>query len=205
MILDLRDKDNVKMIVDGCVKGDRRLQNALFETLYGKMMAVAMRYSIDESEAKEIISNSFLKVFDKIKGFRLEGSLEGWVRRIVVNTALDCLRKKKFDTFNIIDKVKHENLKHEDEEFELECIRTVKDISTAEILAEVQNLSPVYKAVFNMFVFDGYTHKEIGEELGIAEGTSKSNLLKAKRALKKRLLNLQNVEILNLDKCTSEE
>lgn len=141
-----------------------------------------MRYLRDKDSAQEVLQEGFIKVFDNIQNFDKKGSFEGWMRRIVANCAIDAIRKSKKD-FVLSENEKdfvtlpEEDLLHEDWE-----ITTVK----AELAMEAINkLSPAYKAVFNLYVFENYTHKEIAEILEISEGTSKSNLAKAK-------MNLQN-------------
>lgn len=141
-----------------------------------------MRYIRDKDSAQEVLQEGFIKVFDNIQNFDKKGSFEGWMRRIVANCAIDSIRKSKKDFIlseNDKDFVTMPEEDHLNEEWE---ITTVK----AEIAMEAINkLSPAYKAVFNLYVFENYTHKEIAEILDISEGTSKSNLAKAK-------MNLQN-------------
>lgn len=151
-----------------------------------------MRYARDRDSAEEMLQEGFIKVFDKLEGFDYKGSFEGWMRRIVANTAIDHLRKAKKDpmlTDNDEDfKLGAENPVVEQEEVELLEVR-------AEMAMEaIQQLSPAYRAVFNLYVMEEYTHKEIAEILGISEGTSKSNLAKAKmnlqKILKERFMNI---------------
>jgi RNA polymerase sigma-70 factor (ECF subfamily) len=151
-------------------------------------MSVAMRYSSDRDSAQDIVSDSFIKVFDKIDTFKGKGSIEGWVLRIVANTGIDFLKKNK-NTFIVdVDAMVHyDGLLCFDEEFEFDGIEDILDLPKSEILKEIQKLAPVHRAVFNMHVFEGMTHKEIAEELGIVEGTSKSTLSKAKVIIKKRM------------------
>lgn len=144
-----------------------------------------MRYSTDRDSAEEVVQEGFIKIFDKLEAFDYKGSFEGWMRRIMANTAIDSIRKSKKDpilTDNDEDfKLGAENPLIESEEIELTEIK-------AEIAMEAINeLSPAYKAVFNLYVFEDYKHKEIAEILGISEGTSKSNFAKAKLNLQKIL------------------
>ena len=147
------------------------------------MLAVCMRYADSYDDAKDIVQEGFIKVFANLKGFENQGSLEGWVRRIVVNTAIDCVRKKHFQTVDIEDS--HEAQKSnaaQEQEQEEEAYTLMK----AEVVMKlIQKLSPMYRAVFNLYVLENYSHKEISDELGISIGTSKSNLAKAKMNLKK--------------------
>lgn len=144
-----------------------------------------MRYSTDRDSAEEVVQEGFIKIFDKLEAFDYKGSFEGWMRRIMANTAIDSIRRSKKDpilTDNDEDfKLGAENPLIESEEIELTEIK-------AEIAMEAINeLSPAYRAVFNLYVFEDYKHKEIAEILGISEGTSKSNFAKAKLNLQKIL------------------
>lgn len=144
-----------------------------------------MRYSRDQDEAQDIVQNGFIKIFNKIEVYNFEGSLEGWIRRIMVNTAIDHIRKNKRDPFSIEDEDRIESadvdnvfVQEEEEEIKIKAEIAMKAIS---------KLSPAYRTVFNLYVIEGFTHKEIAEYLGISEGTSKSNLAKAKQKLKEEL------------------
>ena len=141
-----------------------------------------MRYATDYSEAQDILHEGFIKVFAKLKSFKNEGSFEGWIRRIIVNSAIDYVRAKKKLTFDSEEKSIIDNIKDEDEVLiEAENLSKIK----AELIIElIQKLSPAYKTVFNLYVMEGYSHKQVAEELGISEGTSKSNLAKAKQKLR---------------------
>jgi RNA polymerase sigma-70 factor (ECF subfamily) len=143
-----------------------------------------MRYAKDRDEAKDILQDGFIKVFQSLEKFNREGSLEGWIRRIVVNTAIDRIRKDKrslvmSNSEDLLDEGVQDEVIEEDEKMNL----NMKDVIIA-----MQDLSPGYKAVFNLYVMEDMTHKEIAEHLGISEGTSKSNLAKAKLNLRKILL-----------------
>lgn len=144
-----------------------------------------MRYYADRDTAEEVLQEGFIKIFDKLDAFDYKGSFEGWMRRIISNTAIDHIRRSKKDPFltdNDEDfRMGGENPVIEQEELEITEIK-------AEIAMEAINeLSPAYKAVFNLYVLEEYTHREIAEILNISEGTSKSNLAKAKMNLQKIL------------------
>jgi RNA polymerase sigma-70 factor (ECF subfamily) len=180
---------NETEILKGCLKNDRASQKILYETFYSKMLGVCVRYSKNIDEAKDILHEGFLKVFISLKSFNHKGSFEGWVRRIIVNTAIDHLRKNK-QNYLIVSTV-HAN--------ELASMVTVDEINEddllvhinqEEILKAVQELTPAYRTIFNLYIIEEYTHKEIAELLEISEGTSKSNLSKAKFNLKKNLMHL---------------
>lgn len=175
----------LREIVEGCIKGKRKYQKQLFELYYGKMMGVCMRYARDNDEAQDMVQNGFIKIFKKLDVYNFEGSLEGWIRRIMVNTAIDQLRKNKRDPFSIEDDQRIQNIE-EDIPFSEESGEDIK-IKAEEAIKAISSLSPAYRTVFNMYVIEGFTHKEIAEYLGISEGTSKSNLAKAKQKLKSQL------------------
>lgn len=147
-------------------------------------MVVCRRYTNDQDTAQEILQDGFIKIFDKLGAFDYKGSFEGWIRRIFVNTAIDSIRKSKKVTFTDNEnefKNLSENKVEELEDFELTSIK-------AEVaMKAIEKLSPAYRTVFNMYVIEEYSHKEISEILNISEGTSKSNLAKARMNLQKIL------------------
>ncbi|MFH1321825.1 MAG: sigma-70 family RNA polymerase sigma factor [Bacteroidota bacterium] len=168
----------IEKLITGCVKSDRKCQQKIYELYYSKMMGVCIRYSNNREEAKDLLHDGFLKVFNNINKFDHKGSFEGWVRKIMINTTIDNFRKSK----PIYLKDENELLNIEDSESDLNILSR---LSLEDILKAVQNLSPAYRAVFNLYVIEGYTHKEVANELGISVGTSKSNLAKAKYNLRK--------------------
>lgn len=176
---------NEKKIVKGCIKGDRRSQQQLYEAFYGKMMAVCLRYAKDDDTAQDVCQEAFLKVFNKLDKFEDRGSLEGWIRRIMVTTSIDYLRKEKQNITDVeIEKVIEDEsnnpLEEEDD--------SVFDGLSFEVIKEyMQKLTPAYRSVFNLYIIEEYTHKEIADMLGISVGSSKSNLAKAKRNLRKEI------------------
>jgi RNA polymerase sigma factor (sigma-70 family) len=189
----VENKEHLKRIINGCLENDRRSQQELFQLYYGKMLSVCMRYANDRDSAEEVLQEGFIKIFDKLKAFNYEGSFEGWMRRIMSNTAIDSIRKSKKDPI-LTDNDEDFKLGAEDPMVELEDLEFVG--LKAEIAMEAINeLSPAYKSVFNLYVFEEYTHKEIAEILGISEGTSKSNLSKAKmnlqKVLKEKFMNIE--------------
>lgn len=182
MKINWQDTESVKRLVEGCIKGDRLSQQVLYKTFYGKMLVVCMRYSHNKEEALDILQDGFIKVFEKLKNFEHKGSLEGWIRRIMVNTAIDSIRKKK-DVFAKTD----EELELDqfiDETSDDEELEKIKALKVEIIIDLIQQLSPAYRTVFNMYVIENMTHAEIAEKLNINIGTSKSNLAKAKMKLK---------------------
>ena len=193
----MENKEHLKELISGCVKNDRRSQEELFKLFYGKMLGICMRYARDRDTAEEMLQEGFIKIFDKLEAFDYKGSFEGWIRRIVSNTAIDNLRKSKKNPL-LTDKDEDFKLGWSDPIVENEELQFVG--LKAEIALEaIQNLSPAYRAVFNLHVMEEYTHKEIAEILGISEGTSKSNLSKAKmnlqRTLKEKFEKIEDIEL----------
>ncbi len=180
--MDLNSRDNAEQIVSGCVKGDSKCQQVLYESLYRKMLGVCLRYSSNYDEAKDLLHDGFIKVFEKIKYFKHSGSLEGWIRKIIVNNAIDNIRKnrREFTEYDGENKFERMEDTSEDEISEMKMV----NMKAERLIELIQNLSPAYKAVFNLYVVEEYSHKEIAEMLGISIGTSKSNLAKAKMRLK---------------------
>jgi RNA polymerase sigma-70 factor (ECF subfamily) len=165
-------------LVKGCIDGDRRYQELLYLRFCRKMMGVCFRYSKNREEAEDHLQDAFIKVFSRLKQFRFEGSLEGWIRRIVLSTIFDNFRKRTVMlVLNDYD-VREEST--ETDEF-------LSDVDMDQLVNAIRDLSPGYRAVFNMFAVEGYTHKEISALLGISVGTSKSQYSAARRALQKRL------------------
>lgn len=176
---------DIKQIVEGCLRNDRRSQEAFFKMYYGKLMSVCLRYISDRDSAQEVLQDGFIKVFEKLEHFDFRGSIDGWLRRIISNTAIDAIRKAKRNPFL----TENENDFKQVAENELEKKEHLifMDLKAKVAMEEIQKLSPAYRTVFNLFVFEEYSHKEIAEILGISEGTSKSNLSKAKTNLQNRL------------------
>jgi RNA polymerase sigma factor (sigma-70 family) len=135
------------------------------------MYAVCLRYAGNAEEAEDILQEGFIKVFRKMDSYRGEGSFEGWIRRIFVNTAIEHFRRKRY-LMPVTEK--------EENTLEGKYNSALDDLGAKDIMALVQELSPGYRTVFNMYVVEGYTHKEIAIMLGISEGTSKSQLSRAK-------------------------
>jgi len=169
---------NEREIIDGCLNKDRTCQKRLYERFAPKMLGVCMRYSKDKAEAEDMLQEGFIKIFSDLTKYRAEGSLEGWIRRVVVFTAINFF-KKRIRTFK-------ETLDYNGVEVFIDE-DIIEKLAAKDILALVQKLAPGYKTIFNMYAIDGYSHKEISEILGIAIGTSKSQYLRAKQQMQKML------------------
>ena len=168
-----------EQLVIGCVKGDQGAQKALYQQFARKMMSVCMRYANNRDQAQDMLQDGFVKVFQKIDHFRGDGPLGGWIARTMVNTALDHIRRNKpYD--HSLDLTEAEHLHQVDEQ-------VVSSMTTDELMALIQALPTGYRTVFNLFVIEGYAHKEIADMLGISENTSKSQFMKARAYLRKLL------------------
>ena len=168
-------------LIRKCIEWDRQAQNALYKKYCAKMFTVCFQYSKNREEAEDTFHEGFMKVFENLKHFTNAGSLEGWIRRIMVNTAIEKYRKNSrlFIVVNIDDN--EEFLNH------YSTNDILSQMEADDLMRLIQNLPPVYKMVFNLYVFEGLKHKEIAEQLGITDGTSKSNLYEAKAILQKQI------------------
>jgi RNA polymerase sigma factor (sigma-70 family) len=170
-------------MIEGCISGNPRAQKQLYDKFSGKMMGVCLRYCSNTDEAEDALQEGFVKVFTKISEFKRDGSFEGWIRRIMVNTALDLLRKNKKHAFNAsIDDV---NVHLTDGETAL------NQLAAEDLLQLLSKLPTGYRVVFNMFAIEGFSHKEIAEHLGVTESTSKSQYSRARTFLKESLERLE--------------
>ena len=180
---------DLRGIIDGCRRGERRAQQQVFERYYRLMFGVCLRYISDHDSVQDVLQEGFLKVFSNIEGYTSKGSFEGWIRRIMVNTAIDFIRRRRALGWESGDESTMEALESDDplpDELDEEAHFTVQDV-----LAAMSHLTPVYRAVFNLYVFENLGHQEIADELGITVGTSKSNLAKARRNIRHHLLALR--------------
>ncbi|WP_266203957.1 RNA polymerase sigma factor [Pontibacter kalidii] len=179
MKLFTKPKSDEERLIEGCIAGKRDMQRLLYDLYAKKMMVVCLRYAPTTFEAEDIMQDAFIKVFNHIQNFKKDCPLEFWIRRIMVNTALKHLRSKQLLT------VSHEaeevaNISSGD--------MSLSDYTMDELLGMIQSLAPRYRMVFNLYAIEGYNHKEIGEMLGISEGTSKSQYSRARAILQSMLL-----------------
>lgn len=161
-------------IIQGCIEAERSAQKALYEHFAGKMLGVCMRYAKDRSEAEDMLQEGFLKVFQGISKFKGEGSFEGWVRRIMVYNAINHYKHRSRKFQEDLDQENYDAVYHDE---------LLEKISAKEIVALIQHLPEGYRAIFNLYAIEGYTHKEISEKLNIAVGTSKSQYSRAKQCM----------------------
>lgn len=166
-------------LIEMCAKGNGTAQRLLYERFYKKMYVVALRYSKTTFEAEDILQESFVKIFGAIENFKKDSTLDYWIKRIVINTALKQNRR-------ILDKMHMDDVDDMVEEPASEVFAD-QSYDFKELLAIIQQLSPGYQAVFNLYAIEGYKHNEIAEMLGISEGTSKSQYARAKALIQKML------------------
>ena len=166
-------------LVEGCKRGDRRSQKAVYDQLSGKMFAVCLRYMDDREAAADILQDGFVTLFTKLDSYSGEGSFEGWARKIFVNTALMSLRKN--DVLRQTEDVDAAWNITADTPTEIE------DIGYKELMKMIASMPPGFRTVFNMYVLEGYSHKEIAESLGISGATSRSQLQRARTLLQNKI------------------
>jgi len=154
------------------------MQQELYDRFAGKMYAVCLRYAGNAEDAQDLLQEGFIKVYKNLSKFRAEGSFEGWIRRVFVNTSIEHFRKKNY-LCSISEK--------EENVIEDADITALDNLAEKDIIKLIQELSPGYRTVFNMYVIEGYSHKEVGNILGISEGTSKSQLARAKAILQRKV------------------
>ena len=167
-----------RQLIKGCVENDVHCQKVLYEKYAPKMMGVSLRYCNSKMEAEDVLQDAFMKIFDKIHSFKGEGSFEGWIRKIVVFTALKSndKRVRKFEPGNI-DNVQEQSLD----------AKAISNMETANLLSILQELPEGYRTVFNLYAIEGYSHKEIGNILGVTDVTSRTQYSRAKQHLIKLL------------------
>lgn len=173
---------SLEQLIEQCKAQDRKAQEKLYKLFSNKLYSICLKYSRNATEAEDNLHDSFMTIFEKINGFSYKGSFEGWIKRITVNTVLQKYRKQgTFDSlpYNLEEDINVSS--DEQEEYSLDYL-----------LGIIQSLPDRYRLTFNLYVLDGYSHKEIARMLGITEGTSKSNLARAKRALRNKIEGREN-------------
>lgn len=172
-----------KNIIEGCLAGNKHSQELLYRRTVNKMWGVCLQYAENTDEAADILQEGYIKIFCRLEDFRFEGSFEGWMRKIIVNMALERYREKH-------------HLYYVDNIFEVGDIEDVdatidlddsEDIEERELLEMISSLPQQYRVVFTLYVNEGFSHKEIGQKLGISENTSKSNLSRAREILRRKV------------------
>lgn len=166
-------------LIAGCIKGNQIAQKTLFDSFSPKFFALCLRYMKSTDDAEDVLQEGMVKIFTKLPEYEGKGSFEGWMRRIVVNTCLDQIRKNQKLKFDVsMDK----------EEYKLSMnAHILENMSANELIEEIKKMPPGYRVVFNMFAIEGYSHQEIAQKLGVKESTSKSQYLRARAYLKERI------------------
>lgn len=169
---------NEEQLIKGCLRRDRLAQKYLYDTFSPKMYPLCCRYLKDPAEAEDVLVTAFTHILERMEQYRGEGSLEGWIKRIVIHQAINVLRQKKnmFITTPIEDPV-----------LQIASPSTHNFLEEEDLLHIICQLPPGYRTIFNLYAIDGYSHKEIAEQLKISENTSKSQLSRARQFLQKML------------------
>ncbi|HOB84057.1 MAG TPA: sigma-70 family RNA polymerase sigma factor [Bacteroidales bacterium] len=170
----------IRNIINGCLKGNRRDQELLYRRHAPRLYAVCLQYSGNDEEARDILQEGFIKIFENLIHYKYEGSFEGWMRRIIVNTALEKYRSRhSLYRVDDIEQIPEPDADPDNEDY--------SGLDAADLLGIIRELPPKYRMVFNLFAIEGYSHKEIGQMINISEGTSKSNLARARIILQRRV------------------
>ena len=177
---------NLLITIDGCRKGDRKSQKALYRHFYSYGMSICIRYAEDENAAISILNDAFMKVFGRIHKYKTDQAFKPWLRMVIINTAIDYVNKRN----RLMKKEELQEARHISAQEDI-----LSKIGYQELLELVRSLSDGYRAVFNLYVIDGFKHEEIAERLHISVGTSKSNLSKAKAKLREQIATNLSVQI----------
>lgn len=170
----------IKKIIKGCLAGDRRDQELLYRRHSAKLYAVCLQYSGNDEEARDTLQEGFIKIFENLDHYKHEGSFEGWMRRIMVNTALEKFRNRhNLYRVDDIDTITEPDAESDNQDY--------AGLEAADLLAIIKELPEKYRMVFNLYAIEGYSHKEISKMLNISEGTSKSDLSRARVILQRRV------------------
>lgn len=180
MVKRLRSLPEIKNIIKGCLAGNRRDQELLYRRHAARLFAVCLQYSGNDDEARDILQEGFIKIFENLNHYKHEGSFEGWMHRIMVNTALEKFRSKH-NLFRVddIDQIQEPDADPDNDDY--------SGLEAVDLLDIIRGLPPKYRMVFNLFAIDGYSHKEISKMINISEGTSKSNLSRARMILQRKV------------------
>ncbi len=172
-------------LIKRCIAGDKKAQEQLYQRYSPKLWGVCLRFAKSQMAAEDIMQEGFIRIFGKLKQYTGEGSFEGWSRKILINTAINYYKKNINHNRELdIDEVITHNLVEP---------RVIDKLSVKELMSVVQGLPDGYRMVFNLFVVEGYSHKEIGEQLGITENTSKSQLSRARQLLQEQIKKKLNI------------
>lgn len=171
----------MEKLIDGCIKGKHKARKELFRQYRRILLGICLRYARDKSEAEDILLEGFIRIYSKIGTYSNAGSFEGWLKKVMLHTAIDYFRKNRKENF-------HQNI-DDYNDLVSEDIDSLKQLSAKEILGLIQTMPQGYRIVFNLFAIEGFSHKEIAEKLQVTESTSKSQVRKARFWLMKKLKN----------------
>ena len=168
----------IEEIIKGCISGKRKAQKKLYDLYSDDLFGVCLYYSNNRDEAEDVLHEGFMKIFKNISTFKYKSSLFSWMKKIIINTALERYRKQYYlnplmDLSENIEDINRESI--------------INHLSSKDLIKLIQDLSPKYRMVFNMYAIEGYSHKEISKKLNISEGTSKSNLSRARAILQQKV------------------
>ena len=175
--------DQILLILKGCQKNNRESQKSLYQSFYAYGMSICLPYADDREQAAEVLNDGFMKIFKSINTFDLSRPFEPWFRKVMVNTAINAYRQNRL----IIQAEEMEKARHA-----AEPENTLSRISYEEIIELLRKLPQAYRTVFNLYAIEGYSHKEIGEMVGITEGASKSQLSRARTILKDMVIKMED-------------
>lgn len=180
-----KEKISEEQLIAGCIRGERRMQEEFYKLFAPRMFSICLRYAGDYFQAEDMLQEGFIRAYANLQKFRNEGSFEGWMKRIFINTAIEGYRKNQVvNNMLEVEEMKNDLVQQDD----------FHHLSANDLLKMVQRLSPGYRTVFNLYAIEGYSHMEIAGMLGINIGTSKSQLARARYLLQKMVLNSQKTQ-----------
>lgn len=176
-------------LIRGCIKDDALCQKSLFNRYASTLLGVCMRYARNKEDAEDILQDAFIKIFKKISQFKGDGSFEGWMRRVVVNTALKKYTVSRYSKEFSVDEVKDSHLPDSND------VPPFNHLTEKDLLLLIHNLPDGYRIIFNLYVIEGFQHDEIANMLGIQPGTSRSQLVKARQMLQREIIHMQKIAV----------
>ncbi len=165
-------------MIEECLRGNHSAFEEIYKSLADKMYTVSLRYTQNDDDAKDVLQEAFIRIYNNLKSFRFGGSFEGWCRRIVVNSSIELIRKRNRHFSESLDNQSASSTE----------VGSFEQLKYEDLLTLIRKLPDGYRAVFNMFAIEGYSHKEIADSMGISENTSKTQLFKARLALQKLIV-----------------
>ncbi len=176
-------------LIKGCIKDDALCQKSLFNRYASMLLGVCMRYARNKEDAEDILQDAFIKIFKKLSQFKGDGSFEGWMRRVVVNTALKKYTVSRYSKEFSVEEVKDSHLPDSND------VLAFNHLTEKDLLLLIHNLPDGYRIIFNLYVIEGFQHDEIANMLGIQPGTSRSQLVKARQMLQREIIQMQKIAV----------